>query len=93
MRTEYDVIFLGYPNWWGDMPMPVYTFLESHDFTGKTIIPFGSHRGSGFSSTIGTISDLCPFATVITDGFTVYGENMESHRADVTRWLSKLNIQ
>lgn len=45
----YDVIFLGYPNWWGDMPMPLYTFLESYDFSGKTIIPFVTHGGSSFS--------------------------------------------
>ena len=44
--TAYDTIFIGYPNWWGDMPMPVYTFLEAHDWSGKTIIPFCTHVGS-----------------------------------------------
>ena len=48
---DYDVIFLGYPIWWSDMPMAVYTFLESYDFSGKTIIPFCTHEGSGLSST------------------------------------------
>lgn len=43
---QYDIIFLGYPNWWGDMPQPLYTFLEEYDFSGKTIIPFNSHGGS-----------------------------------------------
>ena len=49
--TKYDVIFLGYPIWYGDMPMAVYTFLESCDWNGKTIIPFSTHAGSGLSST------------------------------------------
>ena len=46
---DYDVIFLGYPNWWGDMPMPLYTFLEAYDFSDKMIIPFNTHGGSRFS--------------------------------------------
>lgn len=61
---QYDIIFLGYPNWWGDMPQPLYTFLEEYDFSGKTIIPFNSHGGSGFSNTIEEIKKLQPNATV-----------------------------
>lgn len=57
---QYDIIFLGYPNWWGDMPQPLYTFLEEYDFSGKTIIPFNSHGGSGFSNTIEEIKKLQP---------------------------------
>lgn len=53
---DYDIIFLGYPNWWGDLPMAVYTFLESNDFSGKTIIPFCTHAGSGLSNTVKTIA-------------------------------------
>ena len=48
---DYDVIFIGYPNWWGDMPMPVYTFLEKHNWSGKTVVPFCTHEGSGLSKT------------------------------------------
>ena len=55
---QYDIIFLGYPNWWGDMPQPLYTFLEEYDFSGKTIIPFNSHGGSGFSNTIEEIKEI-----------------------------------
>ena len=55
---QYDTILLGYPNWWGDMPMPLYTFLEENDFAGKTIIPFTVHGGSGFSDTVDTIAQL-----------------------------------
>ena len=57
---QYDIIFLGYPNWWGDMPQPLYTFLEEYDFSGKTIIPFNSHGGSGFSNTIEEIKNCSP---------------------------------
>ena len=48
---DYDIIFIGYPNWWGDMPMPVYTFIEKHSWQGKTVIPFCTHEGSGLSGT------------------------------------------
>lgn len=89
--NDYDIIFLGYPNWWGDMPMPMYTFLEEYDFTGKTIIPFGSHRGSGFSDTINTIASMCPDATVIKEGFTVWGENMEQYREELSEWIERLD--
>ena len=71
----YDVIFLGYPNWWGDMPMAVYTFLESYGsgaFAGKRIIPFCTAAGSGLSGTVGTIGKLCPGATV-NNAFTMLG--------------------
>lgn len=48
---NYDIIFLGYPNWWGDMPMAVYTFIEKHNWNGKTVVPFCTHEGSGLSGT------------------------------------------
>jgi flavodoxin len=60
VKTEgYDVIFIGYPNWWGDMPMAVYTFLEKHDWQGKTIVPFCTHEGSGLGSTTGKLQSAC----------------------------------
>lgn len=68
---EYDTVFVGFPNWWYDMPMVMYSFFDEYDFSNKTIIPFNTHNGSGFSSTIQTIQELEPNATVITDGFTV----------------------
>ncbi len=66
---DYDVIFVGYPNWWYDMPMAMYSFFEEYDFSGKTIIPFNVHNGSRFSSTISTIQSLEPNAAVVEDGF------------------------
>jgi len=61
---SYDVIYLGYPNWWGTMPMAVFTFLESYDFSGKTIIPFCTHEGSGIGNSERDIKKLCPKAKV-----------------------------
>ena len=69
---EYDTIILGYPNWWGTMPMVCYTFLESYDFTGKTIIPFCTNEGSGMGSSVHFIKKLCPGATV-EDGTPIHG--------------------
>ncbi len=87
---EYDMIFVGYPNWWYDMPMVMYSFFDEYDFSGKTIIPFNSHNGSRFSSTIGTIAELEPNATVITDGFTVNERDVEDSADDIAKWLEGL---
>ncbi|MDE6936299.1 MAG: DUF4405 domain-containing protein, partial [Oscillospiraceae bacterium] len=76
---DYDVVFLGYPNWWGDMPMIVYGFLESYDFSGKTIVPFCTHGGSGLSNTPQHIADTCPNATV-ADGLSVRGQTAQNDR-------------
>ncbi|MCC8143565.1 MAG: flavodoxin family protein [Tannerellaceae bacterium] len=62
---QYKVIYLGYPNWWGTMPMAVCTFLESYDFNGKIIIPFCTHEGSGLGGSVQDIQKLCPEATVL----------------------------
>lgn len=87
---DYNVIFIGYPNWWYDMPMAMYTFFEEYDFSGKTIIPFNTHRGSRFSSTISTIAELESEATVIEDGFTFPGDNAADAAKDVAAWLEEL---
>ncbi len=71
--SEYDVIYLGYPIWWGDKPMAVYTFLESYNFSGKTIIPFCTHAGSNLSGTIESIKGTCKGASV-SDGLAIKGE-------------------
>ena len=74
---EYDTIILGYPNWWGTMPMVCYTFLESYDFTGKTIIPFCTNEGSGMGSSERFIKKLCPTATVL-NGTPIHGAEAAS---------------
>lgn len=87
---DYDTIFIGYPNWWYDMPMVVYSFFDEYDFSGKTIIPFNSHNGSRFSNTIQTIQELEPNATVITDGFTISERNVADAKDDINKWLNGL---
>ena len=76
---EYDTIILGYPNWWGTMPMVCYTFLESYDFSGKRIVPFCTNEGSGMGSSERFIKKLCPDANVI-DGVAIHGA--EAKNAD-----------
>ncbi len=87
---QYDTIFIGYPNWWADLPMAVYSFFDEYDFSGKTIIPFNVHNGSRFSRTIQTIEELEPDATVIEDGFTVSEQTVAEAAPDVARWLAEL---
>lgn len=89
---SYDVIFLGYPNWNADLPMPLYTFLEEYDFSGKTIIPFTTHGGSGFSGTIQTISELQPDANVISDGLSISRNNVSEAQREVIDWVNGLNL-
>ena len=92
--SEYDVIFLGYPIWWADMPMPVYTFLEGHDFSGKTIIPFCTHAGSGLSGTEKSIENISVDADIL-DGLSVRGEDAQNSqdkvKQTVKEWLDSLS--
>ena len=87
---QYDTIFIGYPNWWADMPQALYSFFDEYDFSGKTIIPFNVHNGSRFSGTIQTIQELEPDAVVIEDGFTVSEHDVADAASDVTTWLNEL---
>lgn len=87
---RYGVIFPGYPNWWGDMPMILYSFLENHDLSGKTIIPFNTHGGSGFSNTIDAIAKLQPDATVVRNGFSVFRNSVAGCEKELIAWLREL---
>ncbi len=89
---DYDIIFLGFPNWWGGLPMPVYTFLEEYDFSGKTIIPFASHEGSGLGKGPSEIAKICPGANVM-DGLAVRGSAVGSSKDTVTNWVAGLNLK
>lgn len=88
---DYDTIFIGYPNWWGDMPMIVYNFLESYDLSGKTIVPFCTHGGSGLSNTESTIADIT--GGTMKDGFAIPGttaqNDRDTARNEVTQWLKE----
>jgi flavodoxin len=87
----YDVIFLGYPSWWGTMPMPVCTFLEEYDFAGKTIIPFCTHEGSGMGRSENDIARICPQARLLK-GLAVHGTHAGSAQGDVENWLREIGI-
>lgn len=87
---SYDVIYLGFPNWWYGMPMPLYTFLEEYDFSSKTIIPFNTSGGSGFSNSISEIENLCPNATVL-EGYTINGNSVQNAREDIIEWINTVN--
>lgn len=83
---KYDVVYLGYPNYWGTMPMAVFTFLESFDFSGKTIIPFCTHEGSGIGSSEKDIRRLCPSAKV-EDGSAIFGSKALSSVGEIGKFL------
>lgn len=87
---DYDVIFVGYPNWWGDMPQALYSFFDEYDFSGKTIIPFNSHNGSRFSNTISTIQELEPDAAVVENGFTINERDVPDAASDIADWIDEL---
>lgn len=86
----YDTIFVGYPLWWYDLPMVMYSFFDSYDFSGKTIIPFSTHNGSRFSGTLETIAELEPNAILVTDGFTIHMNDVKDAAADVSTWLDSV---
>lgn len=83
---QYDEIYLGYPNYWGTMPMAVYTFLESFDFTGITIHPFCTHEGSGLSSTESDIKKTAKGSNV-TKGLAINGSSVDTAREKVQGWV------
>lgn len=86
---NYDVVFIGYPSWWGTMPMAMFTFLEQHDFSGKTIIPFCTHEGSGLGRGPSDIAKLVPGAT-LKEGLAVRGGSVGTAQNDVEQWLRQL---
>ena len=89
----YDIIYLGYPNWWGEVPMAVYTFIEKHSWHGKTVIPFCTHEGSGLGSTVGRLKTVCQGATFLP-GLAIQGtvaqNSRNQTRQNVKAWLKKL---
>lgn len=87
----YKTVFIGYPNWWSTMPTSLFTFLESYDFTGKTIVPFCTHEGSGLGRGPSDIAKLCPNSTIL-EGFDVRGSSAASAQDDVDAWLKKIGL-
>lgn len=89
---QYDMILLGYPNWWGDMPMPLYTFLEEHDLSGMTVIPFTAHGGSDFSDTVDTIAELQPDAQVSEGGLSISRNDVADGEGQIRTWAEELSL-
>ena len=87
---DYDVIFVGYPMWWYTLPMIMYTFFDTYDFSGKVIIPFNTHEGSGDGGTYEEIREFEPDATVL-DGLAVRGGSADKSEKDVDEWLAELD--
>lgn len=88
---DYDVVFVGFPNWWSDAPMAVYTFLESYDWTGKTLVPFNTSSSGGFGRSLDGIAESTPGATIL-EGFTVRSSALDGAQADVSAWLAGLGL-
>ena len=86
---HYDVIFLGYPNWWGTMPMPSFTFIDSYDFTGKIVIPFCTHEGSAMGNSERDIIKSLPNAKVLK-GLAIKGSLVASSRPAIEQWISSI---
>ena len=88
--SSYKTVYLGYPIWWGDLPMCVYTFLEAHDWAGKNIHPFCTHAGSGLSGTVSSIQSKCAGASV-GEGLSIAGTTAQNSRSEaqaaVDAWL------
>ena len=89
--ASYSIVFLGYPIWWHTMPMACWTFLESYDFTGKTIVPFCTHGGDGFANSPADIRVLCPQATVL-EGYHTRNAHAGRMPRDVSDWLRRIGM-
>ena len=89
--SSYDTVYLGFPNWWGDMPMILYTFLDEYDLSGKTIAPFNTSGGSGFSGSLDTIAEMEPEAE-IAEGLSLGDEEAEDCADDVAEWLVNIGM-
>ena len=88
---SYDVVFVGYPNWWSDAPMAVYTFLESYDFTGKTLIPFNTSSSGGFGRSLSGVTQSAPGAEIL-EGLALTESELDDASSRVSAWISGLGL-
>ncbi|NLH46013.1 MAG: flavodoxin [Acholeplasmataceae bacterium] len=89
--ASYDVIFVGYPIWWGTMPMGVFSFLEQNNFAGKTVIPFCTHGGSGLGDSVSEIKKTLPQANVLS-GLAVRGSEAGKAQTEIANWLKNIGM-
>ena len=85
---EYNIIFVGYPNWWGTVPMPVWTFLEGKDFTNKKILPFCTHEGSGLGKSESDVKKIVSGAEVLK-GLAINGSEVNKSEKQIKKWLEE----
>jgi flavodoxin len=90
--ASFDVIFLGYPNWWGTMPMPVFTFLEEYDLVGKKIAPFCTHEGSGMGRSVSDIKKSCPNSNIL-EGLAIRGGDSRTAQNEIAGWLRSIGMK
>ena len=90
--NNYDVIFVGYPNWWSDAPMAVYTFLEAYDFTGKTLIPFNTSASGGFGRSLSGIEESAAGADIL-EGLALTEGKLGNVQGEVSSWLADLGLE
>jgi flavodoxin len=88
---SYDLVFIGYPNWCKTVPAPIRVFLSEYDFSGKIIIPFCTHEGSGMGRSVTDISKLCP-KSILQDGIAIRGSDVNIAQSKVSEWLQKNKI-
>lgn len=88
---SYDVVFVGYPDWWSDALMVIYSFLESYDWTGKTLVPFCTSGGSGFGRSLDRLPDSAPGATIL-EGLHVSGSSAADSGEEVAEWIAGLGL-
>lgn len=88
---RYDTVFVGYPNWWSDAPMVVYTFLESYDWTGKTLIPFNTSASGGFGRSLDNLAGSAAGATFL-EGISFTERTLEDAQSEVPAWLDGLGL-
>jgi flavodoxin len=89
---SYDVIFVGTPIWWGTISAPVKSFLSQYNLSGKTVVPFVTHAGSGLGQSVSDISALCSHSTIL-DGLAVWGKNAKTAQNDVSTWIRGLRVK
>jgi flavodoxin len=90
--ADYDVIFIGYPIWWGTLPQVMVTFVEKYDMKGKTIVPFCTHNGGKWAKSLDDLKKLCPNSK-FREGITLDGSSVRQSRNNITKWLQKLEIK
>ena len=88
---QYDTVFVGYPNWWSDAPMAVYTFTESYDWSGKTLIPFNTSASGGFGNSLAGLEESAPGASIL-EGISFTQRTLERAQSEVAAWLDGLGL-